>query len=255
MGHYERVFRVRWRSADADAQRDDDRRTMRVGIAGAGAVGRSVAQELLDYGHKVLLIEKNVGHYEPQTVSGADWLLADACELSSLEDAGMQTCDVMIAATGDDKVNLTAALLAKTEFGVDRVVARVNDMRNEWLFTESWGVDVAVSAPAALVAAIEGAIDIGHVVRLMELRQGQVSLAKLTLPEGDPLVGQRMRDLPLPQNSALAVVIRDSGIVLPQPDDVLEAGDEMLFFAGGAVQSQVSALVQSATKPLLGRTR
>jgi trk system potassium uptake protein TrkA len=122
-------------------------------------------------------------------------------------------------------------------------------MRNAWLFTEAWGVDVAVSAPAALVAAIEGAIDIGHVVRLMELRQGQVSLAKLTLPEGDRLVGQRMRDLPLPENTALAIVIRESGIVFPKPDDVLEAGDEMLFFAGGT-PSQVSALVQGATEPL-----
>ena len=84
----------------------------------------------------------------------------------------------------------------------------------------------------------------------MELRQGQVSLAKLTLPEGDPLVGQRMRDLPLPENTALAIVIRDSGIVLPQPDDVLEAGDEMLFFAGGAIENQVWALVRGATKPL-----
>jgi trk system potassium uptake protein len=254
MGHYEVVFRARRRSADADARRVvDDRPTMRIGIAGAGAVGRSVAQELLDYGHKVLLIERNVRNYEPLTVPDADWLLADACELSSLEDAGMQTCDVVIAATGDDKVNLTAALLAKTEFGVDRVVARVNDMRNQWLFTEAWGVDVAVSAPAALVAAIEGAIDIGHVVRLMELRHGQVSLAKLTLPEGDPLVGQRMRDLPLSENSALAVVIRDSGIVLPQPDDVLEAGDEMLFLTGGTVKSEVSALVHGAIKPLPGR--
>ena len=96
---------------------------------------------------------------------------------------------------------------------MDRVVARVNDMRNAWLFTEAWGVDVAVSAPAALVAAIEGAIDIGHVVRLMELRQGQVSLAKLTLPEGDPLVGQRMRDVPLLENTVLAIVIRDSRLM------------------------------------------
>ena len=223
---------------------------MRVGIAGAGAVGRSVAQELLDYGHKVLLIEHNVSHYEPQTVPGAEWLLADACELASLEESGIQMCDVVIAATGDDKVNLAAALLAKTEFGVARVVARVNDMRNEWLFTEAWGVDVAVSAPSALVAAIEGAIDIGHLVRLMELRQGQVSLAKLTLPEDDPLVGQRMRDVPLPENTALAIVIRDSGVVLPQPDDVLEAGDEMLFFVGGAAENQVRALVHGAISPL-----
>ena len=255
MGQYEFVFRVRRRSADAVANRADERQMMRVGIAGAGAVGRSVAQELLDYGHKVLLIEHNVRHYEPHTVPDAEWLLADACELSSLEESGMQMCDVVIAATGDDKVNLTAALLAKTEFGVARVVARVNDMRNEWLFTEAWGVDVAVSAPSALVAAIEGAIDIGHLVRLMELRQGQVSLAKLTLPEDDPFVGQRMRDLPLPENTALAIVIRDSGIVLPQPDDVLEAGDEMLFFAGGAAENQVRALVRGAIVKPLGDRR
>ncbi len=226
---------------------------MRVGIAGAGAIGRSVAQELLAYGHKVLLIEKDVTNYEPQTVADADWLLADACELVSLEDAGIERCDVVIAATGDDKVNLTASLLAKTEFGVSRVVARVNDARNEWLFTEAWGIDVAVSAPRALVAAIEGAIDIGHLVRLMDLRQGQVSLAKLRLPADDPMVGQRVRDVRLPDNTALAIVIRDGGVILPKPDDVLEADDEMLFFAGGTSEDQVRALVHQATKPLHSR--
>lgn len=226
---------------------------MRVGIAGAGAVGRSVAQELLDYGHKVLLIEHDVRHYEPQSVPGAEWLLADACELSSLEESGLQMCDVVIAATGDDKVNLAASLLAKTEFGVARVVARVNDLRNEWLFTEAWGVDVAVSAPSALVAAIEGAIDIGHVVRLMQLRRGQVSLAKLTLPEGDRLVGRRMRELPLPDNTMLAIVIRDSGILLPQPDDVLAAGDEMLFLVGGSGHGEVRGLVHGALQSMSDR--
>ncbi|MCT7661533.1 potassium channel family protein [Mycobacterium deserti] len=221
---------------------------MRIGIAGAGAIGRSVAQELLDYGHKVLLIERKLSNYEPHTVAGADWLLADACEISSLEESGLQTCDVVIAATGDDKVNLATALLAKTEFGVPRVVARVNETRNEWLFTESWGVDVAVSTPSAMVAAIEGAIDTGHLVRLMGLRQGQVSLAKLTLPQDSPFVGQRVRDLPLPENSRLAIVIRSSGLLLPQPDDVLEAGDEMLFFAGGAAENQVQSLVHGALR-------
>ena len=254
MGQYEFVFRFRRRSVDADANRADERQMMRVGIAGAGAVGRSVALELLAYGHRVLLIEHTAGHYEPHTVPDAEWLLADACELASLEESGMQTCDVVIAATGDDKVNLTAALLAKTEFGVSRVVARVNDARNEWLFNEAWGVDVAVSAPRALVAAIEGAIDIGHLVRLMDLRQGQVSLEKLTLPADDPLVGRKVRDLPLPENTALAIVIRDGGIILPKPDDVLEADDEMLFLAGGAIEDQVRALVHGATKPRRDRT-
>jgi trk system potassium uptake protein len=251
MGQYELVFRFRRRSAE-ESKHADERQMMRVGIAGAGAVGRSVAQELLDYGHKVLLIEHNAGHYEPHTVPDAEWLLADACELASLEESGLQTCDVVIAATGDDKVNLASALLAKTEFGVSRVVARVNDVRNEWLFTEAWGVDVAVSTPRAMVAAIEGAIDIGHLVRLMELRHGQVSLAKLTLPENNPIVGQRVREVALPENSALAFVIRDGEIMLPKPDDVLAAGDEMVFFAG-VVESQARALVLGATAPVRGR--
>src|SRR6185312_9783307 len=142
---------------------------VRIGIAGAGAVGRSVARELLEAGHRVLLIERNVDHYAPHTAPEADWLLADACELASLQESGLQLCDVVIAATGDDKVNLAAALLAKTEFGVARVVARVNDLRNEWLFSEPWGVDVAVSAPRAMVAGVEGAIDVGHLVQLMGL--------------------------------------------------------------------------------------
>src|SRR5689334_15214764 len=113
---------------------------MRVGIAGAGNVGRSVAEELLDYGHKVLLIGKDVRKYDPRSVPGADWLLADACELTSLQDAGIETCDVVIAATGDDKSNLALSLLAKTEFGVSRVVARVNEARAEALFNDAWGV-------------------------------------------------------------------------------------------------------------------
>ena len=252
MGQYDVVFRFRRRSGQT-TNRADERQTMRIGIAGAGAIGRSVAMELLAYGHKILLIENNVRHYEPRTVPDADWLLADACELSSLEDAGMQLCDVVIAATGDDKVNLTTSLLAKTEFGVDRVVARVNDARNEWLFSEAWGVDVAVSAPRALVAAIEGAIDIGHLVRLMDLRQGQVSLTKLKLPADDAMVGKRVGDVALPDNTALAIVIRDSGVILPKPDDVLQADDEMLFFSGGADEDQVRALVHGATRPLRGR--
>lgn len=253
MGQDEFVFRVRKRSVES-SERTDERAVMRIGIAGAGAVGRSVAQELLAYGHKVLLIEHNAGHYEPHTVPDADWLWADACELSSLEESGMQTCDVVIAATGDDKVNLTAALLAKTEFGVARVVARVNDMRNEWLFTEAWGVDVAVCTPRTMVASIEGAIDIGHLVQLMELRQGQASLAKLTLPDDSPLVGRRVRDLALPENTALAVMIHDGGPIVPKPDDVLEAGDELLFFTGGAAEHQARALVYGAIGPLSDRT-
>jgi trk system potassium uptake protein len=221
-------------------------RKVRIGIAGAGKVGRSVARELLDNGHKVLLIERERGHYEPHTVPDADWLIADACELTSMEEAGVQTCDVLIAATGDDKVNLVTGLLAKSEFGVPRVVARINDVRNEWLFTQAWGIDVAVSAPGAIVAGVEGAIDVGHVVRLMGLREGHADVAKLTLPEDNPLVGRRVDQLGLPANTVLVTVVRGSTVFVPQPADVLEAGDELLFIADHAVASSIRAAVHAA---------
>ena len=225
---------------------------MRIAIAGAGAVGRSVAQELLDYGHKVLLIEKEFTRYAPSTVPRADWFLADACEVSSLEEAQVQICDVAIAATGDDKANLAMAFLAKTEFGIDRVVARINNTRNDWLFTEAWGIDVAVSTPMALVAAVEGAIDVGHLVRLMALGRdsrtgvgvGPANIAKLTLPADSRLVGQRVRDLAMPNNSALVTLQRGNRLIIPEPDDVLQAGDEMLFIAGSAVEDRIKAMVQ-----------
>jgi len=221
-------------------------RKVRIGIAGAGKVGRSVARELLDNGHKVLLIERERDHYEPHTVPDADWLIADACELSSMEEAGVQTCDVLIAATGDDKVNLVTGLLAKSEFGVPRVVARINEVRNEWLFTQAWGIDVAVSAPGAIVAGVEGAIDVGHVVRLMGLREGHADVAKLTLPEDNPLVGRRVDQLGLPANTVLVTVVRGSTVFVPQPADVLEAGDELLFIADHAVASSIRAAVHAA---------
>lgn len=222
-------------------------RQVRIGIAGAGKFGRSVARELLDYGHKVLLIERERRHYEPETVPDADWLIADACELSSLEEAGVQTCDVLIAATGDDKANLVAGLLAKSEFGVPRVVARINDVRNAWLFTQAWGIDVAVSAPDAMVAGVEGAINVGHVVRLMGLRQGHADVAKLTLPQDNPLVGHRIDELDLPESTVLATVVRGSTVFVPRPADVLVAGDELLFIADHAVASSIQAAVHDAT--------
>ena len=214
---------------------------MRIGVAGAGNVGRSVAQELLDYGHKVLLIERERHRFEPATVPGADWLMADACEVSALEEAGAQTCDVVIAATGDDKSNLVVGLLAKSEFGVPRVVARINEVRNGWLFSQAWGIDVAVSTPGALVAGVEGAIDVGHLVRLMGLRGGQADLTKLTLPPSDPLIGQRVDQLALPTNTALVTLVRAGRVILPRPADVLQAGDEMLFVGDVSLARSIRA--------------
>ena len=214
---------------------------MRVAIAGAGAVGRSIAAELLESEHQVMLIERELSHIEPEAVEAAEWVHADACELASLEEAGLEDCDVVIAATGDDKVNLVVSLLAKTEFAVRRVVARVNDPRNEWLFDDNWGVDVAVSTPRLLAALVEEAVAVGDLVRLMTLRQGQANLVEVTLPAHTPLAGAPVRSIKMPVDSALVTILRGGRVIVPQADDSLEAGDELLFVATAAVEEEIRA--------------
>ena len=216
---------------------------MRVAIAGAGSVGRSVARELLENGHDVLLLDKDPGAIKRTSVPGAQWLLADACEVTSLEEAGLHECQVVVAATGDDKVNLVVSLLAKTEFAVRRVVARINHPDNEWLFTEAWGVDVAVSTPRVMVALVEEAVSVGDLVRLMTFRQGQANLVEITLPKGAPVVGQAVADMRLPRDSALTAIVRGSRVVIPSPEEPLEEGDELLFVAVQDAEADLRLLV------------
>jgi trk system potassium uptake protein TrkA len=131
---------------------------MRVAIAGAGNVGQAIARSLLGAGHRVLLIERQRRHFRPSLVPAADWMFADATEIETLQNAAIGMADVVIAATGDDQANLVFAMLCKREFGVHRVVARVNEAGNRELFTQAWGVDVAASTPHTLTVAIEAAV-------------------------------------------------------------------------------------------------
>jgi trk system potassium uptake protein TrkA len=218
---------------------------MRVAIAGAGAVGRSIAQELLENGHEVLLIDKNPRSIKVEAVSKAEWLLADACEIASLDDAGLERCHVVVAASGDDKVNLVVSLLAKTEYGVPRVVARINHPKNEWLFNESWGVDVAVSTPRLLSALVEEAVSVGDLVRLMTFRQGEANLVELTLPEDAPLVGQLVGSVAWPQDTALVAILREGRVLVPSTDDTLEGGDELMFVANQSVEDELGELLSA----------
>jgi trk system potassium uptake protein len=204
---------------------------MKVAIAGAGSVGRSIAQELLDNGHSVLLIDRDSRKIIHTRVPGATWLLGDACEVDNLEQADLSSFEVVVGATGDDKANLVVSLLAKTEFSVRRVVARINHPDNEWLFTEAWGVDVAVSTPRVLAALVEEAVSVGDLVRLFSLREGQANLIEITLPDDAPCAGTPVRDLKLPPDAALVAIVRGHRVIVPAPDEPIEIGDELLFVA------------------------
>ena len=210
---------------------------MKVAIAGAGNAGRAIARDLLANGHQVLLIDKNPKAIKMESVPNAEWLLADACEISTLDKAGMDQCQVMVAATGDDKVNLVASLLAKTEYGVPRVVARVNHPKNEWLFDSSWGVDVAVSTPRIIAALVEEAVSVGDVVRLFSIKSGEANLVELTLPDTSRCIGKSVSEVELPIDVSLAAIIRDGHVITPTSSTVFSGGDELIFVASSASEA------------------
>ena len=166
---------------------------MRVAIVGAGNVGRAIARELLSNKHNVLLIDKDPKSIKMESVPAAEWLLGDACEISTLDQAKLTNCQVLVAATGDDKVNLVTSLLGKTEYGIPRVVARIKHPKNEWMFDSSWGVDVAVSTPRIISALVEEAVSVGDVVRLFSLRKGQANLVEITLPDNASCCGKTVK--------------------------------------------------------------
>jgi trk system potassium uptake protein TrkA len=164
----------------------------------------------------------------PETVNV---LLGDACEPYVLEEAKLGEADVIVAATGDDEDNLVTSLLAKQEFAVPRVLARVNHSSNEWMFSEQWGVDAAVSPPHILTALVEEAVTVGDVVRLLKLERGKVALVELTLEPGSQVVGRPLYELRLPLDSAIVAIVRDEHVVIPQPETVFAEGDEIMAIA------------------------
>ena len=211
---------------------------MKIVIAGAGSVGRSVALELLAHGHDITLIDNMPEKLRISSVADADWVLADACSPDALHDAGVDEADVMVAATGDDKANLVISLLAKTEFAVPRVVARLNNPTNEWLFDQAWGVDVSVSTPRIMTSLVEEAVSVGVPVRLFSFNTAA------------PVVGKRVHSLQLPARSVLAALLRDGRPITPSADDVFEASDELLLLVPDADTAELQDLRQLVASPV-----
>ena len=202
---------------------------MKVAIAGAGSVGTFIAGDLRLAKHEVLLIDDDpdlVNRLRPNL--DVEWFVGDACELSNLQRAGLDAVDVVVAATGDDKVNLVVSLLSKQEFAVPRVIARVNDPTNHWLFNETWGVDVSVSTPHLRTALVEEAVSVGSLVRLLQFEGGDARLVEVTLAENSPAGDKAIAELGVPRDATLVAVVREGHVVVPRGDTVLQAGDEVL---------------------------
>ena len=213
---------------------------MKVAIAGAGSVGVAIAGDLHAAGHEVLLIEQ-----DPDVVArqrgdlDVTWVVADACEVASLDAAGLATVDVVVAATGDDEDNLVVSLLAKQEFAVPRV----NHPKNQWLFTETWGVDVSVSTPQLLTALVEEAVSVGSLVRLLHFEGGTAHLVEVTLAEDSPADGVTIAELGVPRDATVVAVVRSDHLIVPRGDTRLAAGDEVLVLITANAEDEVQRLL------------
>jgi len=219
---------------------------MKVVIVGAGKVGTFIASDLQSNGHEVTVMELDF-NLAQRLNSEVDYKVqyGDACEVNNLQKAGVAEADVMVAATGDDKDNLVVSLLAKTEFAVPRVVARVNHPKNHWLFNESWGVDVSVSTPQLLTGVVEEAVTVGSLVRLLQLEHGETNLVEVTLAEDSPAANKSIAELALPRDASFVAVVRKGHVVVPRGDTVLYPGDEVLALVTPTSQEEVRRLLVS----------
>jgi trk system potassium uptake protein TrkA len=221
---------------------------VKVIIGGGGSVGTAIALDLLDRHHDVTLMEQNVHTAERirSMLPGVHVMAADACEYASLEAADLRDADVIIAATGDDEDNLVISWLAKQEFGVPRVIARINNSRNEWLFNTSWGVDVAVSTPALITSLVDEAVEVGSIINLMDLADGKMRLIEITLAGDAPAVAnnESLDELRLADSVRVVAVVRNEQPMIPSSTmHFLENDHVILITRGDATQECANAFI------------
>ena len=220
---------------------------MKVIIAGGGSVGRFTAREMVAAGHTVTIVDNDratLREYQSRSESnGIEWHFGDACDYAVLESVGTRSADVVASVTGDDEDNLVVSLLAKQEFGVPRVVARVNNPKNYWMFNEMWGVDISVSTPHLITSLVQEATSVGNFVRLMQLKGGKAELVEVTLAESSPAANKAISELVLPRSASIVAVVRAERVMVLTKETVLRPGDEVMALITEDAEVAVSKLL------------
>jgi trk system potassium uptake protein TrkA len=222
---------------------------MNILIVGAGNVGRHLARMLVDAEHTVTLIERDEVVVErARQESGGRVIRGDASEPSVLEKAGIRGMEVVVAVTGEDEDNIVVCNLAKFEFQVPRVVARVKNALNTWLYEPDIGVDHVVSAPVAIAQLIEEEVIIGSVVQLLRLPGGQSSILETRVPGGSPVVGKLIEVIPWPSECIPFAIVRGSQVLTTVADRRIEADDLLLFVATMAQTRAVHEIIAGESR-------
>lgn len=198
-------------------------------------MGTAIALDLLDRHHDVTLLEHVSATAEKlrALLPGVNVMAADACEYASLSAADLRNVDVVIAATGDDEDNLVISWLSKQEFGVPRVIARINNSRNEWLFNDTWGVDISVSTPALITSLVDEAVEVGSIINLMDLAHGRMRLIEVTLAANAPAIAKDLTldELRLPDTVRVVAVVRSDQPMVPSANMRFVEHDHVILIA------------------------
>ncbi len=199
-------------------------------VVGGGNTGSQLAKILLEAGHKVRVVEERPAVLEKlaKEIPAEAIITGDGSSPDILEKAGIHEAQVLAAVTGSDETNLVITSLARFEFNVKRVIARLNNSKNAWLFTPEMGVDVSLNQAEILARLSAEEMSLGDMMVMLKLRRGKYSLVEEKIPPGASAVKVAIKDLALPQNCVIAGIIRNGEIVLPRGVTVLEAGDEIL---------------------------
>ena len=221
---------------------------MNVMIVGAGQVGDYLASLLMERGHKVTVVEQREARM-PQLkrdLPEESLVLGNGTDPKVLEKAGIRNMDVLAAVTGADETNLVIATLARFEFGVPRVVARVNNPRNNWLFNPSMGVDLGVNQADLMARVVAEEMSMGDMMTLLKLHRGQFSLVERKVDPSSTAVGVKLRDMKLPLECVMVAVIRDANLMLPRGDTQLAAGDEVMAIVHDSHLEQLAEILGPA---------
>jgi len=214
-------------------------------IVGGGQVGRYLASILLAEGHQIKIIEYRSDRVGPleQSFTADQIIMGSGSDPNVLEAAGIDHANVIVAATGSDETNLVVCSLARLEFKVPRIIARVNNPKNAWLYTPEMGVDVALNQADLLARLIAEEMSLGDMMTLLKLRKGQYSLVEEKVDPHAVANGKAVRDLNLPQRCVLAAIIRKGELIIPRGDTLLQAADEVLAVVHTAELPKLAALL------------
>ena len=217
---------------------------MKVIIIGGGQVGSYLASLLLSNGHDIWVIEQNEKIYDKleKEFPNGTIILGNGSDPEVLEKAGIYSTNVVTAVTGADETNLVVSTLAKMEFGVPRVVARVNNPKNTWLYNSGMGVDIGVNQADIMAHFVVEEMDMKDMFTILKLNRGNYSIVQIKVQQDSKAANQLIKDLSIPQDTVLIAITRDESLLIPKGDTLILVDDDILVLTGEVSRKELKEI-------------